>query len=163
MKRKILFTMLGLLVICLVTAAYWYVSTQKKSNTNTIDNTQSSSVTVKKICSDDLIGRASTAIRDNNTEALKNVYDEVQKQADYLDDQNCTYIAAWYNYSIGNLKNAREYQQRLVKLMLKAESYSYSFDPVPLSADALGNAISVAESSSKANQQEQEIDESLAP
>ena len=140
--------------------AWWYfANSSNKAN----DQNTSSAVVLEKVCSDELLGRANTALNSSNINDLKQVYEEVIELPNFQNDQNCTYIAAWYSYVVGDLSKASAYQQRLSKLMLHATDYSSILDPAPLSPEVLGGKISGLKTSADTNDQFQTTEDGLTP
>lgn len=164
MKKKLIFGgALIVLVVSLGLAAYLFWFNKEDDSNDTKKTIVDEPVSLQKVCSDDLLRRANTALNNNNTADLKTVYDEILTLENYENDQNCVYLLSWYNYVIANYDQASEYQARLSKLMIQATGYSQIFNPAPQRPEALADTIAGSKTNSEANQQFEEEDARLAP
>ncbi len=95
----------------------------------------------KLVCSDDLITRASTAIKSNDT-SITTIRDEVMKQKDYSADGNCVFIVAQIDLLQYDTKAAGVQATQLKKVYT---SYSPVFTVPTLTPNELDQAISQTE------------------
>lgn len=124
-------------VIALVAVGFglWRVLNPEKS---------SDSPSYSRVCSDELIKRASEKIEANDIEALEGIQKEVTDIKDYEYDQNCLYIIVRYGLLTGNAQKIRDNLDNLKKSYV-AGGYSQAFTTTTLEPEAIESAAKFIE------------------
>lgn len=99
LPRKKVSLIIGLLVITGV-AAYFIIPRSEPGSNNPPD-------VVQKICSDEVIERASQLLTEEKTQELQTVSDEVQKLPNYNVDPSCLFIVLVYQLNSSDPASAR--------------------------------------------------------
>jgi hypothetical protein len=79
-----------------------------------------------KVCSEDTIKKASSAIKTNDKASLSAIESEIIRLKDYQRDQSCLYVTVWSALSVGEIKKAEGYLVSLKKVY-KDGGYSKAF------------------------------------
>lgn len=84
-----------------------------------------------RVCSEELIRRASEEVKQNQLEALQKTEDEIVKITDYEYDQNCLFILARHGLLRNDVTRTKKYLEQLEQAYIPG-NYSKAFTIEPL-------------------------------
>jgi hypothetical protein len=156
MHRKILFVVGIVAVLCIAGAGIYVAMTLFSGNSGGSNGSKSdqSKVTPVTVCNDDVITRASTAIKNNDLSALSALSTEVMAIGQYKSDANCEYIMARYYLASGQADKAGDTIDQLQRVLSAGGAYSTVFNPPAVSISDLRGSLATLKAQQKAGTQQ---------
>jgi hypothetical protein len=65
-------------------------------------------VVVRQICGDEIISQYNDAVKGQDFDAMKEVYDDIREKQNYQDDASCVYMALQYTLLAGDAEGSQE-------------------------------------------------------
>jgi hypothetical protein len=161
MRRKLLFVVGTVIVLCIVGVGVYIAKTLLSGNSMNGDGSKSNQpkITPVTVCKDDLISRASTAIGNNDLSALAAVSTDVTAIGQYKNDANCEYIMARYYLASGQADKASDTINQLQRVLSAGGAYSTVFNPPAVNISDLRGSLATLKAQQKTNTQQISGDE----
>ena len=121
--------------------------------------TASRNIVLSYVCKEDIIKKASPAIRDGDISVLREVAENIMTLPNYQGDVNCDYILARYYLITGRADQATDIVDTLEATMTAGGTYSTAFDPAALRAKDLRPSIEVLRKLNQSKGQQTDADE----
>lgn len=150
-KRKLL--LIGIPTLVVLTAASasaaWYFSMRNDNPDNT------GGPTFSRVCSDELIKRASDRLNANDVVELRKIEQGIRQIKDYEKDQNCLLILARGSMLRNDAERSREYVEALKKAYIP-EGYSQAFTTSTMTVEQIEAAVKFSEDREKPVEKQEE-------
>lgn len=144
--RRALVTLVTVVAILVIGLVVWVVFFRNGSSDQQAADA--------KTCGNDIVTKASPAIRDNDINALEPVANAITKKQGYKQDADCDYILDRYYIMTGNADQAESTLSDLKTAYGKSAGYSTAFNPPAISTDALQQSIDVLRANQAQSQQQ---------